>query len=138
MSFIIQVKIFKQFRLQISLSRIFRTIMKKWGFIESLFFQSIIFSYIRHSLLKSSFCFTSAHILFPATNGCHFMIIFINSNTAHLHIQKTKYSAGLKHAYKALPLICRFILKISHSFIHLVNHSFIQKYFLDAYYIPGH
>lgn len=70
--------------------------MRKWGIMESMSFQSIFSSYIRHSLLKSSFQFLLPRILlFAPTKSRTFMIIFINSNIAHLRIQKLKYFEGL-------------------------------------------
>lgn len=91
--------------------------------------QSIIFSYIRHSLLKSSFQFSSPIFYFLQLTAIVFIIIFINSNTAHLHIQKTKYSESLKYMLTKLFLLyASSHVNISHSFIYLVRHSFVQKY----------
>lgn len=66
------------------------------------------------SFLYSTFCY-----LLQLRAGT-FMIIFINSNIAHLCIQKMKYFEGLCYKpYKALSLVCLFILQYF-SFIHLV------------------
>lgn len=98
--------------------------------MQSIIFDlSIIFSYIRHSLLKSSFQFPSPIFYFLQQTAIVFIIIFINSNTAHLHIQKTKYSESLKYMLTKLSLLyASSYFNISHSFIYLVSHSFIQKY----------
>lgn len=86
------------------------------------------FQLYQTQFIKVFFPIFFTHILFPPT-AIVFIIIFINSNTAHLHIQKTKYSESLKYMLTKLFLLyASSHVNISHSFIYLVRHSFVQKY----------